>query len=84
MIGRATVCGMEIGPKIRDHRRKPDDEATIKRLAERYNDGLSIRQIGVETGWSYGTVYQRLSMAQVSGLLVLRPRGGRSAARDGR
>jgi DNA-directed RNA polymerase specialized sigma24 family protein len=67
---------MEIGPKVRDHRRKPTDEATLKDLAKRYAEGASIRQIAVATGWSYGTVYSRLSMAQVSGLVVLRPRGG--------
>jgi transposase len=67
---------MEIGPRVRDGRRKPSDEDTIKALAESYKAGASIRQLMVETGWSYGTVYQRLSMAQTSGLLVLRPRGG--------
>lgn len=76
MIGRATVCGMEIGVTNRDHRRKPEDEATLRRLAARYAEGLSVRQLTVETGWCYSTVYRRLSMAQVSGLLVLRPRGG--------
>lgn len=67
---------MEIGPKVRDHRRKPADEETLKALAKRYAEGASIRQIATATGWSYGTVYQRLSMAQVAGLVVLRPRGG--------
>lgn len=81
MIGRATVCGMEIGPRNRDRRRKPEDEATLRRLAERYRAGLSVRDLSVETGWCYGTVYRRLSMAQVDGLLVLRPRGGQSADR---
>lgn len=84
MIGRATVCGMEIGPRNRDRRRKPDDEATLRKLAERYAAGRSVRELSVETGWCYGTVYRRLSMAQVSGLVVLRPRGGQSADRDGR
>lgn len=67
---------MEIGPKIRDRRRKPDDDATIKDIAERYRAGASIRQIAVATGWAYGTVYHRLSLAQVAGLVVMRPRGG--------
>lgn len=72
---------MEIGPRNRDRRRKPEDEATLRRLAERYRAGLSVRDLSVETGWCYGTVYRRLSMAQVDGLLVLRPRGGQSADR---
>lgn len=83
MIGRATVCGMEIGPTNRDRRRKPDDEATLRRLAERYRAGASVRDLTTETGWCYGTVYRRLSMAQVAGLVVLRPRGGQSADRSG-
>jgi DNA-directed RNA polymerase specialized sigma24 family protein len=72
---------MEIGPRNPERRRRPSDEATVKRLAGRYNEGLSIRDIAREMGWSYGTVYQRLSMAQVSGLVVLRPRGGVSGPR---
>lgn len=68
--------GMEIGPTNRDRRRKPEDEETLRSLAERYAEGLSVRQLMIETGWCYGTVYRRLSMAQVSGLVVLRPRGG--------
>jgi hypothetical protein len=68
----------------RDRRRKPEDEATLRRLAERYTAGVSIRQLSDETGWAYATVYRRLSMAQVSGLLVLRPRGGVSGPRNGR
>jgi transposase len=83
VIGRDTVIGMEIGPRNRDRRRKPEDEATLRALAERYREGLSVRELSVETGWCYGTVYRRLSMAQVSGLVVLRPRGGQSADRRG-
>jgi predicted transcriptional regulator len=75
---------MEIGPKIRDGRRKPEDDATLRRLADRYSEGLSIRDLCRETGWGYGTVHQRLSMAQVSGLVVLRPRGGISGPRGER
>jgi transposase len=78
----ATVIGMKIGPTSRT--RKPDDEATLQRLAARYAAGLSVRQLSAETGWSYGTVYHRLSMAQVAGLVVLRPRGGQSADRRAR
>ena len=76
----ATVIGMDLGPspRNRDHRRKPDDDATLRRLAERYADGASVRDLVVETGWAYGTVHRRLSMAQVSGLVVLRPRGAHS------
>lgn len=78
------MIGMEIGPTNRDHRRKPDDEATLRRLAARYAEGATVRDLTRETGWCYGTVYRRLSMAQVSGLLVLRPRGYRSPLADGR
>jgi transposase len=74
---------MEISPPGRDRSRKPEDEATLRRLAARYAEGLSIRQIARENGWAYGTVYQRLSMAQVAGLVVLRPRGGVSGPRGG-
>lgn len=74
----ATVIGMEIGPTNRDRRRKPDDAETLKQLAARYRKGATVRQISTETGWAYGTVYRRLSMAQVAGLLVLRPRGYRT------
>lgn len=81
---RATVCGMEIGPTNRDRRHKPEDPATLQRLAERYAAGASVRQLSTETGWCYGTVYRRLSMAQVAGLVVLRPRGGQSADRRAR
>ena len=80
----ATVIGVEIGPKNRDRRRKPDDDATLRRLAERYADGASVRDLVIETGWAYGTVYRRLSMAQVSGLVVLRPRGAHSTSRRAR
>jgi hypothetical protein len=70
------VIGMEIGPRVRDHRAKPADEETIKGLVSRYKAGASIRLLMIETGWSYGTVHSRLSMAQERGLLELRPRGG--------
>lgn len=80
----ATVIGMEIGPKIRDHRRKPDDEATLQRLAQRYQGGASVRDLARETGWAYATVHRRLSMAQVSGLLVMRPRGYRTPSSGSR
>lgn len=72
----ATVIGVEIGAKIRDHRARPADRATVERIAERYKAGASIRQLMIETGWSYGTVHSRLSMGAVEGLLVMRPRGG--------
>lgn len=75
---------MEIGPKVRDHRAKPSDEDTLRSLAKRYREGASIRDLARETGWGYATVHSRLSMAQVSGLVVLRPRGGVVRSRDGR
>ena len=83
MIGRARVIGMEIGdaPERSQRIRRPADEATLQRLAARYAAGASIRDIGREYGWGYGTVYHRLSMAQVAGLVVLRPRGGVSGPR---
>ena len=68
----------------RDRRRKPTDEATLQRLAARYASGVTIRQLSAEVGWCYGTVHRRLSMAQVAGLVVLRPRGGQTLPSDGR
>lgn len=67
---------MEITPTGR--RRVPDDAETIEALAKRYQEGLTVRQISAETGWAYGTVHRRLSMAEVEGLLVMRPRGYRT------
>ena len=69
---------VEFGPTNRDRRRKPDDDETLRRLAERYADGASVRDLMVVTGWCYGTVHRRLSMAKASGLVVLRPRGAHS------
>jgi hypothetical protein len=67
---------MEIGPTNRDRRHKPTDDRTIKDLAERYKAGASIRQLCAYTGWAYATVYARLKVAQVEGMIVMRPRGG--------
>jgi transposase len=67
---------VEIGPTNRDHRRKPEDEATLRRLAASYRGGASIRTLCTETGWAYGTVHRRIAMAERAGLLTMRPRGG--------
>ena len=72
----AMVVGMEISPTNRDHRRKPEDEKTLRDLAKKYAEGKSIRALAIETGWCYGTVHRRLALAQVAGMVVLRPRGG--------
>lgn len=81
VIGDATVIGVDMAPINRDRRRKPTDEATLRRLAERYNEGVTVRTLAAEIGWCYTTTYSRLSMAQVSGLVVLRPRGSRVTPR---
>jgi hypothetical protein len=66
----------------RDRRRKPDDEKTLRRLAEQYNAGASVRQLTSVTGWCYGTVHRRLHLAQVAGMITLRPRGGVTGPRN--
>jgi predicted transcriptional regulator len=67
---------MEIGPKVRDRRRKPADDKTIKDLARRYSAGASIRQLSTHTGWAYATVHARIKAAAAAGLVTMRPRGG--------
>lgn len=67
---------MEIAPRNRDRRRKPEDDKTLRRLAKRYDAGLSIRQLATETGWAYGTVHRRIKLAAAAGLIVVRRRGG--------
>lgn len=80
----AMVAAMEIGPTNRDRKRKPVDDATLRELAAYYKAGQSIRQISVRTGWCYGVVQSRLSLAQVRGFVVLRPRGGVEGPRQPR
>lgn len=77
-IGRSLWYGrrVEIAPRNRDHRRKPEDVETLRALAASYRAGASIRTLCTETGWAYGTMHRRIAMAEQAGMLVIRPRGG--------
>jgi AcrR family transcriptional regulator len=55
-------------------RRKPQKITAVaaRRIIELYNEGLSIRQVVAEVGYSYGSVHNLLRDRGI----VLRPRGG--------
>lgn len=54
-------------------------DAALRELARLYEGGMSVREVAAAKGYSYGATHTRLMRAQVSGLVTLRGRGGRSA-----